>query len=259
MGPPPTRLFSGHDRTHAARRRRDRRRRGQCLPDRRARSSRPGARGRDGREALADAGLTIDDVDGVCYGGMPPGIAEYLGIHPRFTDGTMTGGSSYEIHVEHAAAAIAAGLCEVVIGVYAATPRGDRGRRAGRPAGPDARAEPRCSSGRCRTGCGCRWAPTRWPRAGTWPTTARPRSNSRRSPSTPGAGRSMNPRARYREPITIDDVLASPMQASPLHLLDCCLVTDGAGAFVMTSAARAETWRSRPPTCSARRPAPTTR
>ena len=50
---------------------------------------------------------------------------------------------------------------------------------------------------------------------------------------------SMNPRARYQQPITIDDVLASPMQASPLHRLDCCLVTDGAGAFVMTSAARA--------------------
>ena len=49
----------------------------------------------------------------------------------------------------------------------------------------------------------------------------------------------MNPRARYRDPITIDDVLASPMQSDPLHLLDCCLVTDGAGAFVMTSAERA--------------------
>jgi len=50
---------------------------------------------------------------------------------------------------------------------------------------------------------------------------------------------SMNPRARYQQPTTIDDVLASPVQASPLHRLDCCLVTDGAGAFVMTSAARA--------------------
>jgi acetyl-CoA acetyltransferase len=49
----------------------------------------------------------------------------------------------------------------------------------------------------------------------------------------------LNPRARYREPITVDDVLASPMQSSPLHLLDCCLVTDGAGAFVMTSEERA--------------------
>jgi acetyl-CoA acetyltransferase len=49
----------------------------------------------------------------------------------------------------------------------------------------------------------------------------------------------MNPRARYQDPITVDDVLASPLQCSPLHLLDCCLVTDGAGAFVMTSAERA--------------------
>jgi acetyl-CoA acetyltransferase len=53
----------------------------------------------------------------------------------------------------------------------------------------------------------------------------------------------LNPRARYRDRISIDDVLASPMQTSPLHLLDCCLVTDGAGAFVMTSAERAKDLR----------------
>jgi len=56
----------------------------------------------------------------------------------------------------------------------------------------------------------------------------------------------LNPRARYRDPITVDDVLASPLQVSPLHLLDCCLVTDGAGAFVMTSAARARSLRKPP-------------
>jgi acetyl-CoA acetyltransferase len=49
----------------------------------------------------------------------------------------------------------------------------------------------------------------------------------------------LNPRARYREPLTVDEVLASPVAASPLHQLDCCLVTDGAGAYVMTSAERA--------------------
>ena len=65
------------------------------------------------REALADAGLTLADVDGVCYAGMATGLAEYLGVHPRFIDGTMVGGSSYQLHVEHAAAAIAAGLCDV--------------------------------------------------------------------------------------------------------------------------------------------------
>ncbi|HEX8805060.1 MAG TPA: hypothetical protein VF743_12730, partial [Acidimicrobiales bacterium] len=78
------------------------------------------------REALADAGLTIADVDGVCYAGMAPGMAEYLAVRPRYLDGTMVGGSSYELHVEHAAAAIATGLCEVVLGIYAATPRSDR-------------------------------------------------------------------------------------------------------------------------------------
>src|SRR4029453_3673600 len=54
-----------------------------------------------------------------------------------------------------------------------------------------------------------------------------------------GGWAGVNPRARYREPITVDDVLSSPLQSSPLHLLDCCLVTDGAGAFVMTTAERA--------------------
>ena len=56
----------------------------------------------------------------------------------------------------------------------------------------------------------------------------------------------MNPSARYREPITVDDVLASPMIAAPLHKLDCCLVTDGAGALVMTKADRARDLRRDP-------------
>ena len=77
-------------------------------------------------EALADAGLTLDDVDGICHAGSSMQMAEYLGVHPRFTDSTNTGGSSFEVHAEHAAAAIAAGLCDVVVSVYAATPRSDR-------------------------------------------------------------------------------------------------------------------------------------
>src|SRR3974390_23613 len=147
-------------------------------------------------DALADAGLTLADVDGVCHPESAVAFAESLGAHPPFVESTMTGGSSYEVHVEHAAAAIAAGVCDVVVSVYAATPRSDRthGRRREwrRPAGPH-----------------------------------------------PMAG--LTPRARYRDPIDIDDVLASPLQVSPLHLLDCCLVTDGAGAFVMTSAEQART------------------
>src|SRR5690606_23652869 len=86
------------------------------------------------RAALDDAGLTLADVDGVSSASGPAQLAEYLGIHPRWFDGTNVGGSSYELHVEHAAAAIAAGLCDVVIGVYASTPRGDHQRAAARAA-----------------------------------------------------------------------------------------------------------------------------
>jgi len=190
------------------------------------------------RDALADAGLTVDEVDGICYGGMAPGISEYLGISPRFVDGTMTGGSSYELHVEHAAAAIAAGLCEVVVGVYAATPRGDRargsGRRPGPPPGPNAMLDWEMPYGlRMPMGAYALSASRHMAVYGTTPEQlAQIAVDTRRWAA-------LNPRARYRELITVDDVLASPLQASPLHLLDCCLVTDGAGAFVMTSAARA--------------------
>ena len=191
------------------------------------------------RDALADAGLMIGDVDGICYGGSAPAIAEYLGIHPRFMDGTMTGGSSYELHVEHAAAAIASGLSDVVVGLYAATPRSDRARRTsggrlGPPPGPNPMFEWEMPYGlRMPLGAYALAASRHMAEYGTTPEQlAQIAVDTRRWAS-------MNPRARYQQPITIDDVLASPMQASPLHRLDCCLVTDGAGAFVMTSAARA--------------------
>ena len=189
------------------------------------------------REALDDAGLTLADIDGVCHGQSSVGVAEYLGIHPRFTDSTNTGGSSYEVHVEHAAAAIAAGLCEVVVGVYASTPRSDRrhgrSRVIQRPVG-DPMLEWELPYGmRMPMGPYALAASRHMAEFGTTSTQLAEIAVSTR------AWAALNPRARHREPITVEDVLASPMQSSPLHLLDCCLVTDGAGAFVMTSARRA--------------------
>jgi acetyl-CoA acetyltransferase len=189
------------------------------------------------REALDDAGLTLADVDGVCHGQSSVGLAEYLGIHPRFTDSTNTGGSSYEVHVEHAAAAIAAGLCEVVVGVYASTPRRDRrhgrSRVFQRPVG-DPMVEWELPYGmRMPMGPYALAASRHMAEFGTTSAQLAEIAVSTR------AWAALNPRARYREPITVEDVLASPMQSSPLHLLDCCLVTDGAGAFVMTTARRA--------------------
>jgi acetyl-CoA acetyltransferase len=205
-------------------------------------------------DALADAGLTLDDVDGLCYAGYTPmavnQLAEELAIHPTFVDGTFTGGSSFEVHLEHAAAAIAAGVCDVVVSVYAATPRGDRrsGRGAGfggrRPAPmgpPDPSMEWQMPYGlNMPIGPYALAASRHMAQYGTTAEQLAQIAVSTREWAT------RNPRACEREPLTVDDVLASPLIASPLHKLDCCLVSDGAGAFVLTSAERAADLRQPP-------------
>ncbi|HEY4378458.1 MAG TPA: acetyl-CoA acetyltransferase [Acidimicrobiales bacterium] len=197
------------------------------------------------REALADAGLSIADVDGVAAN-ISPGwapaleLAEYLGIQPRWIDSTQAGGSSFEIHVEHAAAAIAAGLCEVVVITYAATPRSNFKRGTGgfgsRQAAPGANPISEWESPyglRMPMGAYALAASRHQHLYGTTSEQLAQIAVDTRQWAA------MNPRARLQEPITIDDVLASPMEASPLRKLDCCLVTDGAGAVVVTSAERA--------------------
>jgi len=195
------------------------------------------------REALDDAGLKLSDVDGLCCAGPPSSLAEYLGIHPRFYEGTAVGGSSFEIHVEHALAAIAAGVCEVVVGVYEQTPRSDRrhgrSRRAAYPPRPAAEWEAAYGL-REPMGAYALAASRHMAKYGTTPEQLAQIAVDTRRWAV------LNPRARYRTPITVSDVLASPMQSSPLHLLDCCLVTDGAGAFVLTSVERARDL-ARPP------------
>jgi len=162
----------------------------------------------------------------------------------------MTGGSSYEVHVEHAAAAIAAGVCDVVVSVYAATPRSDRkraraggggGGRRGGLGGPNPLVEWDLPYG-LRTPMGP-YALAASRHMYEYGTTAEQLAQIAVSTRE---WASRNPRARYRDPLTIEDVLASPYQVAPLHLLDCCLVTDGAGAFVMTSAERARSLRKPP-------------
>jgi len=202
-------------------------------------------------QALEDAGLSITDVDGICHVNSSVAMAEYLGIHPRYTESTSTGGSSYEIHVEHAAAAINAGLADVIVSVYASTPRSDRKRGGrgglgrGRPPmmmmGPNPAAEWEMPYGiRMPMGPYALAATRHMAEFGTTAEQLAQIAVSTRDWAT------MNPKARFQEPMTIDDVLASPMQTTPLHLLDCCLVTDGAGAFVMTSAERAKDLRKPP-------------
>ena len=166
-------------------------------------------------DALDDAGLTLADVDGVCHAESAVAFAEYLGIHPVFTESTMTGGSSYEVHVEHAAAAIAAGLCDVVVSVYAATPRSDRTRDAASAAGvarpgPNPMAEWDMPYGlRMPMGPYALAASRHMHEFGTTS-----EQLAQIAVSTRAVG-GLNPRARYREPLTIEDVLASPPAGQP--------------------------------------------
>ena len=93
--------------------------------------------------ALADAGLTLDDVDGLATAGVSPAaLAEYLGIIPRYVDGTSVGGCSFLIHVSHAVAAIAAGYADVILVTHGESGRsrvGVGGGGAGRPGRSSAR------------------------------------------------------------------------------------------------------------------------
>lgn len=197
------------------------------------------------RGALADAGLTPANVDGFCTAGVGPigimTLAEHLGLQPRFHDATNIGGSSFVAHVLHAAAAIAAGLCETVLIVYGSTAASDRfavgtgGLASGDP--PDQYEAP---YGPTVLNAYALVAQRHMHEYGTTAEQlAEVAVTMRRH-----AG--LNPQAKYREPITVADVLASRVVSSPLHLLDCCVISDGAGAVVVTSAARARDL-ARPP------------
>ena len=202
------------------------------------------------RGALDDAGLSVGDVDAVisCTGMMASmELAEYLRIQPRFTDTTMTGGSSFEVHVEHAMAAIAVGLCEVAVIVYAQTPRSAGQSMEG------------MGGGMARFGGDMpmlEWdVPygTGIPAASYSLAATRPMAQYSTKPEQLAAiavatrrWAAMNPNARYRDDMTVEDVLASPYVAEPLHKLDCCLLTDGAGALVLTTAERARDLRQPP-------------
>ncbi|MED5810878.1 acetyl-CoA acetyltransferase [Mycolicibacterium sp. 050232] len=193
------------------------------------------------RAALDDAGLTLRDVDGLCTctGGTlmhSVELTEYLGIAPRFTDSTQTGGASYGLYVEHAAAAIAAGEAETVVIVYASTPRAARKRGEkglGVFATPE-RLEWETPYGVMLPISAYALAANR--HMGVYGTT--PEQLARIAVDTRDWA-TRNPRAYQRDPITVDDVLTSGYLAEPMHKLECCLVTDGAGAIVVTSAERA--------------------
>ena len=193
--------------------------------------------------AMAEAGLKPADIDGVaCVGPMmPQQVAHYLGITPKWVDGTGVGGCSFMLHVRHAAAAIHAGYCKTVLITH-----GESGKS--RVNGTPRPAEPQSLNGQFEAPFGPMGPPTLFPipvlrYMKTYGVTHEQMAQVA-VVQREWAGK--NPRAAFRDPITIDDVLNSKMIAYPFRLLQCCLVTDGGGALILTSADRAKDFPTKP-------------
>ena len=187
------------------------------------------------RGALEDAGLTLQDVDGYFCAGDAPGLgalsmSDYIGLHPRHVDSTDTGGSSYLVHVAHAAQAIAAGKCNVALVTLAGRPRseassGTQPRNWG-PNVPDVPFEAPFGAVTVNM-----YAMVAMRHMFDWGTTPEQLAWIKVAASHHAQH---NPHAMLREVVTVQDVLASPMISDPLHKLDCCVVSDGGGALVVT-------------------------
>src|SRR5580698_3510279 len=194
------------------------------------------------QRALEDAGLALSDVDGVFCATTQArtsamSLCEYLNLPSAYTDSTIVGGSSFEVHVAHAQAALAAGLCNVAVIAYGSTQR-TIGRRQ--------------ASAR-------EYNPYETPFRPFLPATAYALAASRHMhefgttreqlAEVAVAAREwalLNPVAWEKKPLTIADVLSARPISYPFTVRDCCLITDGGGAVVMMSADRARSLAKAP-------------
>ncbi|MEE8166972.1 MAG: acetyl-CoA acetyltransferase [Myxococcota bacterium] len=199
------------------------------------------------REALADAGLRLEEVDGLFGATMAMGamgmvqLSEYLNIKPRYLDGTNIGGSSFVSHVAHAGAAIHAGLCDVALIVYGSTAASDAmAIGTGTAGGRDPSAAFVSPYGMTLVSSYAMVAQRHMHQYGTTSEQLADIAVSTRHHA------SLNPDAKMRQPITREDVLESRLIADPLHLLDCCIISDGGGAVIVTSLERAKYLRQPP-------------
>ena len=200
------------------------------------------------QRAVADAGLTMRDIDGICTASvaatmwaMP--VVEHLGIRPSFIDSTMLGGSSFVAHLLPAIHALATGQCNAVLVCYGSTQRTSTLSRA--------------EIGRVRRNFDPQ--PYETPYDPLSPLSSYALAAARHMHQY-GTTREqlaevalaaskwaqLNPEAQRRKPTTLDEILAAPMVSDPLTVRDCCLVTDGAGAYVLTRADRAGQLKQKP-------------
>jgi acetyl-CoA acetyltransferase len=193
--------------------------------------------------ALADAGIDKSEVDGIATAGVSTlQIAEYLGITPRYTDGTAVGGSSFVIHVAHALEAIAAGRASVVLITHGEGHLGG-GRRP-----PSLAFDPSALTAQYEQPYGVMGPPYGYALAcmrhmALYGTT---KEQLAQIAVQTRQWASMNPKALMHDPITVDDVLNSRPICYPFNLLDCCLVTDAGGGCVVVSPERARDLKKKP-------------
>jgi acetyl-CoA acetyltransferase len=182
------------------------------------------------RNAINDAGISRDDIDGVaCVGEGPAGLADYLGITPTWLDGTFVGGCSFLVHLHHACAAIAAGMAKIIIITH--------GVSRGGPASSPGALDLANLQQQFEQVYGVGPPATKFP-LGVVRYMKEYGLTHEQLASVAVAQRkwsSQVPRAMMRDLITVDDVLASPMICYPMHRLECCLATNGGGALIVTS------------------------
>jgi len=193
--------------------------------------------------ALEDAGLSKNDVDGLLTAGFSTmATAEYMGIHPGFTDNTSVGGSSFVIHVAHAMAAIRAGYCEVALITHGETGRSRRAPIPGDPNLPVAQYE---------APYGMLGPPINYSMACSRYMHQYGEEKTRQGMAEIAVATrkwaNLNPKAVMHDtPMSFDDYHNSRWVSWPFHLPDCCLVTDSGAAIIVTTAERARSLRKAP-------------
>lgn len=197
--------------------------------------------------AVADASLEMSDIDGLMTASLSSSmwvvkLAEYLGIRPVFSDSTQIGGASFVAHLLVAAAAIRAGLCRNVVIAYGATPRGGSSVSATSPA--RAKLDPFPYEDPFQPFN----PPTSYALAAMRHMHEYGTTREQLAEVAVSARKwaQLNPEAFRREPLSIDDVMQAKVVSSPFTVRDCCLVTDGAGAIVVTGSDRAAELRQPP-------------
>ena len=192
--------------------------------------------------AMKDAGLSIQDIDGVATAGHNvTEVAHYLGITPTWVDGTSVGGCSFMLHVRHAAAAIEGGLCNTALITHGESGRHWIGRSG-------ASIFPSLFQMQFEQPYGVNRPPAMF----TIPVMRFMKEYGVTEEQIANVAvvqrewAGFHPRASFRDPITVDGVLSSKMICYPFRLLMCCLVTDGGGALILTKADRVRDFPQKP-------------